>query len=72
MAGESSVSCGVVGYEVPESGKREQALEAILDWDIYLHCKVLSRRTDLTQLENEKEQSGCCIKDRLSNNPSKK
>lgn len=55
MAEESSVSCGVVGYEVPESGKREQALEAILDWDIYLHCKVLSRKTDLTQLENEKE-----------------
>lgn len=69
MAGEFSVSCGVVEYEVPESGKREQALDAILYWDIYLYCKVLSQRTDLTQLENEKEHSGCC---RLSNNPSKK
>lgn len=72
MAGESSVSYGVVGQEVPESGKREQALDAILDLDIYLYCKVLSQRSDLTQLENEKEHSGCRIKDRLSKNPSKK
>lgn len=35
MAGESDVSYGMVGDEVPESAKREQALNAILDLDIY-------------------------------------
>lgn len=35
MAGESDVSYGMVGDEVSESAKREQALNAILDLDIY-------------------------------------
>ena len=31
----AAVSCGVVGYEVPQSGKRKQMLDAIQDLDIY-------------------------------------
>lgn len=72
MAGEDRRSFGAEEGEVPKSSGREQVLEVALRTWPFSHCRVSSRRTDFTPFENEKDPSGCCVKDRLPHSPKKK
>lgn len=71
MAGDDHRSCGVQGGGVPESRRKDWVLDATLQAWSFIHGRVSSRRTDFIQFENEKDHPGCCMKERLPNNPNK-